>query len=206
MHHPRSPAATFPPPPSRSARRLPRRPHRARDVSRPISPSTPLFARIASPPTSRPVSLTSSRSRTGSPVPAMSPSPLGRPFSAWHTCGGHRCRHRWPLLRGRHRLVRRLDRASREADGPYRRLRRRGVYKEGLMLSVATTADPMPEVDARKASNVPQRKRRAEMPKGTVELMSSKKRLSLRSSLYSHPPWRLLQDPPRVSRSAMRER
>ena len=45
--------------------------------------------------------------------------------------------------------------AASEADGPYRHLRRRGVCKEELVLSVATAADPMPEADARKASEVP---------------------------------------------------
>ena len=66
--------------------------------------------------------------------------------------------------------------------------------KEEAVLSAHTSADPIPEVDARKASEVANANEEQ-----TGELMSSKKELSPRLRLYPYPRRGLLQDPTKIS-------
>ena len=122
-----------------------------------------------------------STSRLASPAfnrsPATSPS-LGRLSSAWNICKEkRRCRPSFGAgITWSGDWTARA--AASEVDGPYRHLRRRGVCGEELVLSVATSADPIPEVDARKASEIAsgnEEQRLGCRTEGDGELMSSKK-------------------------------
>ena len=130
-------------------------PRRARDVSRPTSPFTPLFARIPN------ANITSCESRSdlfmrgiaGTRDVPVAWTPI---FCAAY---GKTVDESWPLLRGRHRLFRRPDRARRYFRGGLPDAIAvsdvgRSEGKEEVVSSAPTSADPIPEADAPKANEV----------------------------------------------------